>query len=94
MASECATVDPRRFERERNALRAIADGGRVLEVSAKVPLDQIILQWWRDEGGERVTLASDGHEPWTLGKGLVVAAAMASRYSFHPDVRPEAPWLL
>lgn len=87
--------DPHQFEDEyRQALRAIADGGRALEVSAKVPLDDIILRWWKEEGGERVTLASDGHEPWTVGRGLEAVAAMVSENGFRPDVRPEDPWRL
>lgn len=87
--------DPGDFEEEfRSALRAIAEGDRVLEVNAKLPLDPRILAWWRDEGGRRVTFGSDGHEPETIGRGLAEVAAMAGAQGFTPASRPEDPWLL
>jgi len=87
--------DPREYEDElRHALNAIAAVQLVLEVNAKVPLDETILRWWREEGGERVTFGSDAHEPGALGKGLRTVAAMAESQGFHPDARPEEPWIL
>jgi histidinol-phosphatase (PHP family) len=87
--------DPRDYEDElRFALRAIAAGGRALEVSAKLPLSPLILDWWVEAGGRRVTFGSDGHEPWTLGRGLAGVAAMAESRGFRPDTRLEDPWVL
>jgi histidinol-phosphatase (PHP family) len=87
--------DPRNFEEAfRSALRAIAEGDRVLEVNAKLPLDARILAWWREVGGRRVTFGSDGHEPETIGRGLEVVAAMAEAHGFRPTRRPEDPWTL
>ncbi|WP_246853257.1 PHP domain-containing protein [Naasia sp. SYSU D00948] len=46
--------DPGGHEDEfRLALRAVADGGRAVEVSARIPLDPLILRWWIAEGGAR-----------------------------------------
>jgi histidinol-phosphatase (PHP family) len=87
--------DPRDFEEGfRSALRSIAEGDRVLEVNAKLPLDARILAWWREVGGRRVTFGSDGHEPETIGRGLEVVAAMAEAQGFRPTRRPEDPWTL
>lgn len=85
---------PEDFEEElRGALRAIADGERALEVNAKVPLSRAILEWWVEEGGRRVTFGSDGHEPWTLGRGLSEVAALAAAAGFRPDASLEDPWI-
>lgn len=87
--------DARDFQDElRHALKAIASSERALEINAKVPLDETILSWWREEGGERVTFGSDAHEPSALAKGLDVVAAMAESHGFHPDTRPEDPWIV
>lgn len=87
--------DPRDFEEGfRGALRAVADGDRVLEVNAKLPLDRRILAWWREEGGRRVSFGSDGHEPETIGRGLAGVAAMARSLGFHPSADPADPWLI
>ena len=83
-----------RFEPEfRDALRAIAAADLVLEVSAKRPLEPVILGWWVEEGGRRVTFASDGHLPTTIGLGLDLIAAMAESYGFRPTSKPEDPWI-
>jgi histidinol-phosphatase (PHP family) len=86
---------PLDFEEEfRAALRSLSQGDRVLEINAKVPLHARILAWWREEGGRRVTFGSDGHEPWTLAKGLMGVAAMADGFGFRADSKPESPWYL
>lgn len=83
------------FEEEfRDALRAIAVADRILEVSAKLPLDPTILGWWCDEGGNRITFGSDGHEPWTVGRGLAGVATMAESFGFEPARKPHEPWHL
>ncbi|SDT14560.1 histidinol-phosphatase (PHP family) [Friedmanniella luteola] len=85
--------DPRDFEDElRQALRAVAAGGRALEINTTLPLHDTVLGWWVDEGGERVTFGSDAHEPEKVGSGLAAAAARARAHGFRPDTRPEAPW--
>jgi histidinol-phosphatase (PHP family) len=87
--------DPYRFEAEfRRALRALAGSDRALEINTKVPLDPTLLRWWCDEGGRKITFASDAHESWVLGKGLPGAAAMANACGFRPDRKPEDPWFL
>lgn len=86
--------DPYAFEDElRQALKALADGERALEINTRLPLDATILGWWREEGGQRVTFGSDAHQPQTLGAGLAEAAAMAEAYGFRPDAKPEYAWL-
>jgi histidinol-phosphatase (PHP family) len=91
---EAAPFAAHRFEPEfRDALGAIAAADLVLEVSAKRPLEPVILGWWVEEGGRRVTFASDGHLPATIGLGLDLIAAMAESYGFRPSSRPEDPWI-
>jgi histidinol-phosphatase (PHP family) len=87
--------NPGDYEEElRYALKSIAMSGRVLEVNAKLPLDEVILRWWVHEGGDRITFGSDAHEPWTLGEGLELVAAMAEAHGFRPDTKPEDPWIV
>ncbi|MFC0623609.1 histidinol-phosphatase HisJ family protein [Kribbella deserti] len=87
--------DPYAFEEElRYALKALAGGERALEINTRLPLDETILAWWREEGGQRVTFGSDAHLPQALGTGLAEAGAMAARHGFRPDVRPESPWII
>lgn len=93
--SDAQPFDPNDFEDEfRQALRALAAGERALELNTKVPLDDTILAWWREEGGRRVTFASDAHESWRLGRGLTEAAAMAEAHGFRPDTKPEDAWIV
>ncbi len=55
--------DPRRFEEGfRNAMRAIADSDRILEMNTR-RLWPWIPQWWSEEGGKAVTFGSDAHVP-------------------------------
>jgi histidinol-phosphatase (PHP family) len=87
--------DPKDFEDElRQALRALADGERVLEFNTRLPLNSTILGWWGEEGGRRLSFGSDAHLPEALGAGLADAAAEAEAHGFRPDAKPEAPWLL
>ncbi|WP_328988486.1 histidinol-phosphatase HisJ family protein [Kribbella sp. NBC_01245] len=86
--------DPYAFEDEfRQALKALADGERALEINTRLPLDATILAWWREEGGQRVTFGSDAHLPQALGAGLADAAAMAEAHGFRPDAKPEYSWI-
>lgn len=90
---EAGPFRPRDFEEEfRHALRAIAAGGRLLEVNTAVPLSPMILQWWGDVGGRAITFGSDAHEPWRLARGLREAAAMAEGFGYRPGRHPFDVW--
>jgi histidinol-phosphatase (PHP family) len=85
--------DPKRFEEEfRTALRAIADSGRALELNIGGPIRPWIPQWWQEEGGRAVTLASDAHEPDWLGSNFYEAMAMAEHFGFRAGRRPWDFW--
>jgi len=86
--------DPRTFEEEyRYALRALAGSGRALEVNTRVPLDPVIVRWWREEGGETLTFGSDAHRPDRLADGLREAAAMVEAVGFRPGAHPYDLWI-
>jgi histidinol-phosphatase (PHP family) len=56
--------NPRTFEDEfRQAMRAVAGSGRALELNVGGPIRPWIAQWWSEEGGRAITLASDAHTP-------------------------------
>ena len=83
------------FEDEfREALRALARAGRALEINTRCPLDPLVVRWWRDEGGERVTFGSDAHVPDALGVGFAEAAEMAEAHGFRRTRHPQDPWLM
>jgi histidinol-phosphatase (PHP family) len=88
-----APFDPLRFEEEfRHALSATAGQGRVLEISTVLPLQIVILRWWREEGGSAVTFGSDAHEPAELARNFAEASAMAEAVGFRPTQDPFEPW--
>ncbi len=90
---DAPAFDPRDFEDEfRLALRAVALSELALEINSKVPLHPLILSWWGEVGGEKVTFGSDGHEPENLGRELAVVTAMAEAQDFVPDREPHLPW--
>lgn len=85
--------DPKRFEDEfRQAMRAIAGTGRALELNIGGPIRPWIPQWWREEGGKALTIASDAHTPDSLGANFYEAMAMAEHFGFHPGSRPQDFW--
>jgi histidinol-phosphatase (PHP family) len=87
--------NPRDFEEElRAALSALASADRALELNTRLPLDPLILRWWREVGGQRLTFGSDAHLPDALATGLADAAAVAAAHGFGPDSSPTAPWRL
>ena len=91
--TQAGPFDPYAFEDEfRQALRAIAGSGRVLEVNTAGPLHPEILRWWREEGGEAVTFGSDAHEPAELGRRFAEAAALVEAHGFRPGRHPYDPW--
>ena len=52
--------DPCEFQDEyRHVLRTLASAGKILEINTKVPLHPLVLTWWRQEGGQAITFASD-----------------------------------
>jgi histidinol-phosphatase (PHP family) len=91
-AAEVGPFDPRDFEEEfRTAMRAIADADRALEMNTR-RLWSWIPEWWADEGGRAVTIASDAHTPDTIASGFPEAVAMVEHFGFRAGSRPEDPW--
>jgi histidinol-phosphatase (PHP family) len=85
--------DPRAFEDEyRAVLRALAGGGRGLEINTRVPLHPLVLRWWREAGGEAVSFGSDAHDPAMVAHDFAAAAAMAEAQGFHPSRDPGGMW--
>ncbi|WP_331747070.1 PHP domain-containing protein [Streptomyces sp. NBC_00853] len=85
--------DPYDFEDEyRHVLRTLAAADKVLEVNTRVPLHSQVLTWWRQEGGQAISFASDAHDPATLGRGFSDAAQMAEASGFRPSHDPHAFW--
>lgn len=85
--------DPKQFEDEfRQAMRAIASTGRALELNIGASIRPWIPQWWREEGGQAITIASDAHTPDRLGGNFYEAMAMAEHFGFHPGRRPHDFW--
>ncbi|MCO8271066.1 PHP domain-containing protein [Actinoplanes sp. TRM 88003] len=75
--------DPMAYEEEfRLALRAIADGGRVLELNSKLPLHPEVVRWWREEGGRAISFGSDAHYPAALAEGFREAVHIAEAHGF------------
>lgn len=85
--------DPWAFEEEfRTALRSLAASDRALEINTRLPLDPVIVGWWREEGGKAVTFGSDAHHPDALANGFAAAAALAEANGFKPGRRPYDWW--
>jgi histidinol-phosphatase (PHP family) len=85
--------NPFAYEEEfRLALRAVADGGRVLELNSRVPLCPEILRWWREEGGTALSFGSDAHHPAGLAGGFREAAHAAEAHGFRPGRHPWDFW--
>jgi histidinol-phosphatase (PHP family) len=85
--------DPKVFEGEfRHALRATAQSGKALEINTVVPLQETVVRWWHEEGGEAVSFGSDAHTPSKIAKGFADAAAMAEASGFRPLTDPLALW--
>jgi histidinol-phosphatase (PHP family) len=82
------------FEAEyRHALRTLAGTDRAMEVNTQVPLHPVIVQWWREEGGQTLTFGSDAHSPDALAKGLREAAAMVEAAGFRSGRHPFDLWV-
>lgn len=76
--------DERAFEAEyREVLRALAAGGRVLEVNTKSPLlSAELVRWWREAGGRAVSFGSDAHQPWRVGDKFKLAVDVVEAAGF------------
>ncbi len=76
----------------RSALRSLAMSDRALEVDTRLPLDPLIVMWWRQEGGTALTFGSDVHDSHFIAQGLDVAAVMVSEHGFRPDGERSGFW--
>lgn len=85
--------NPRQFEEAiRHVLRTLAGTDRVLEVNTRVPLDEVVVDWWREEGGRAVTFGSDAHESMSLAAGFQEAVAMVEAAGFRRGRHPYDVW--
>lgn len=92
--AKAGPFDPHVFEDEfRQALRALADSGRALEVNTAGPLHSQIVTWWHEAGGEAVSFGSDAHDPTQLARRLAEAAAMVEAHGFKPGRNPYDFWV-
>ncbi len=83
------------FEEDyRSALRSLAMSDRALEVNTRLPLDPLIIMWWRQEGGTALTFGSDVHDSHFIARGLDVAAVMVSEHGFRPDGERSGFWTI
>ncbi len=84
--------DPKRFEEGfRQAMRALADSERALEINTR-RLWSWVPQWWKEEGGKAITFGSDTHVPDDLADHFPEAAAMVEHYGFKPGRNPSDFW--
>lgn len=91
-SSVAGPFDPRRFEGEfRAAMRALAGGGRALEMNTR-RLWPWIPQWWTEEGGRALTFGSDAHVPEALAAHFPEAVAMVESFGYRPGRRVEDFW--
>jgi histidinol-phosphatase (PHP family) len=83
---QAGVYDEAVFEDEyRAVLRALADGGRILEVNTKSPLASArLLGWWREAGGKAVSFGSDAHEPGRVGDKFKLAVDVVEAAGFRP----------
>ena len=63
-----------------------------MEINKVVPLHEIVVRWWHEEGGEAVSFGSDAHDPFKIAGGFADAAAMAEASGFRPMPDPLALW--
>jgi histidinol-phosphatase (PHP family) len=82
------------FEEEyRTVLRALAGGGRVLEINTKSPLASVdLVRWWRDEGGTAVSFGSDAHLPSRVGGRFKLAVDIVEAAGFRSGHDPYDFW--
>ncbi len=91
--SQAGPFDPCAFEEEfHEAMRAIADAGRALEINVADGLRPWIAQWWRDVGGRHVSFGSDAHRPDRLATRFPEAMAMLESFGYRPGSDPIDFW--
>lgn len=76
----------------REALAALADSGRALEVNTRRPLEGRVIRWWHEAGGDAVAFGSDAHHPEALAHGFRDSAALAEACGFRPGPAPFELW--
>jgi histidinol-phosphatase (PHP family) len=85
--------DPLDYQDEtRHVLRALAAASKALEINTRVPLHPVVLSWWREEGGQAITFASDAHLPGALAAGFAAAARLAATAGFEAAPDPAGLW--
>lgn len=91
--ADAKPFDPLDFQEEyRHVLCLLARAGKALEVNTSVPLHPQILAWWREDGGEAITFASDAHSPDRLAAGFAEAVRVADAAGFGAGKDPLDPW--
>jgi histidinol-phosphatase (PHP family) len=99
---ERVPFDERDFEgRYREALRALAARGGVLEVNTTRGAEptrglcpgRLALRWWAEEGGKAISFGSDAHDPSKIAEGFQLAGQLAEAAGFHPNDDPAGYWL-
>jgi histidinol-phosphatase (PHP family) len=66
--------------------------GKSSKSAPRCPLHPQILTWWRQEGGQAITFASDAHDPAALAAGFPDAAHLAEAAGFAVGRDPCGPW--
>ncbi len=79
-------------EHFRHVLGVVKEAGKVLEFNTRIPLAQVILQWWHESGGEAISFASDAHRPEVLANRFREAAHLAEATGFRPTGDPSGFW--
>ena len=91
--ADAKPFDPLDFQEEyRQVLRLLAGAGKALEVNTTVPLHPQILAWWREEGGQAITFASDAHRPDRLAAGFAEGVRVADAAGFGAGNDPLGLW--
>ena len=85
------SFDHRMYEDQiRQILRTLATKGRGIEINTsglRHPVTEpcpslCVIRWFREEGGEIVTIGSDAHKPWHIGFAWRAALALLSAAGF------------
>ncbi|BAM00027.1 MULTISPECIES: histidinol-phosphatase HisJ family protein [Caldilinea] len=71
----------------RNAMRAIARHGRILELNTRFlthtpgwnPVLETVLRWYREEGGQLVAINSDAHRASEIGRNREIGEVLVER---------------
>lgn len=76
----------------RGVLAVLASSGRALEVNTRLPTMPVVLDWWRQAGGDAVTFGSDAHRPDRLAARFREAAGLVAAHGFAPGEDPVGVW--